>query len=97
MDCDLVVALGQAGVDGQTLFARRSSQPIGHALRLDRSPRRAFAPGEKVRTQFLELPQVRQTHAVLGCQLDCSWGYEHGVNEHQVAVGCLCADVSAEV
>jgi secernin len=89
MDCDLVVALEQTGVAGQTLFARRSRQPLGHALRLDRSSRRAFAPGEKVRTQFLELPQARQTHAVLGCQLDGSWGYDHGVNEHQVAVGCL--------
>jgi dipeptidase len=89
MDCDLVVALAQAGVDGQTLFGRRSNPPSERGSRLHRIAGRAFAPGEKVRTQFLELPQTRQTHAVLGCQPDCCWGYEHGVNEYQVAMGCL--------
>jgi dipeptidase len=89
MDSDGVVALAGATVDGQTLFGQRSRRPSGRGPGLCRIPGRAFAAGEKLGTQFLELPQVRQTYGVLGCQPDGSWGYEHGVNEHQVAVGCL--------
>jgi hypothetical protein len=89
MECDAVVALARATVDGQTLFGQKISAPGGPSLLLRRTPGRACAPDEKLSTPFLELPQARQTHAVLGFQRDGSWGYEFGVNEHQVAVGCL--------
>jgi secernin len=89
MECDAVVALARATVNGQTLFAQNRDTRGGQTLQLCRTPGRAGAPDEKVRTRFLELPQARQTYAVLGCQVETSWGYEFGVNEHQVAVGCL--------
>jgi secernin len=89
MECDAVVALARATVDGQTLFGRKSRSPSGHFAPLCRVPGRACAPDEKLRTEYLELPQARQTYSVLGCQPEESWGYEHGFNEHQVAVGCM--------
>ena len=36
----------------------------------------------------VQLPQVRQTCTVLASQPEDCWGYQHGLNEHQLAVGC---------
>ncbi|HEV3259376.1 MAG TPA: carcinine hydrolase/isopenicillin-N N-acyltransferase family protein [Gemmataceae bacterium] len=88
MGGDLVVALGRATVDGITLFGQNSDQPARQCQVLRRTPGRAFAADEKVRTQFLELPQARQTWTVLGGQPEGRWGYTHGVNEHGLAAGC---------
>ena len=40
-----------------------------------------------VRCQYLEVPQVAETHAVIGSQPHWLWGLEHGVNTHRVAIG----------
>jgi dipeptidase len=48
---------------------------------------RPFELGEKVRTQCLELPQARRTYSVLGSQAPGVWGYDHGLNDQQVAMG----------
>ena len=88
MASDMVVALGKTTVDGRTLFGHNSGRPPGEGQWLCRTPGRAFAAGEKVRTQHLELPQARQTWGVLGSQSRGTWGYHHGVNEHGVAIGC---------
>jgi secernin len=37
----------------------------------------------------LLIPQVRRTWTVLGTQPPGAWGFDHGVNEHQVVAGCL--------
>src|SRR5262249_53890033 len=63
MASDMVVALARATAGGQTLFGHNSNAPGGLPPSLARLPGRAFAPGEKVRATYLELPQVRQTHA----------------------------------
>ncbi len=86
--CDLAVALGRATADGQALFGHNVGRPPGEAQALVREPGRSFAPGEKVRTAHLELPQVRQTFTAVGGRPAGAWGYRHGVNEHGVAVGC---------
>jgi dipeptidase len=88
MGSDLVVALGQATVNGQTLFGQNCHRPAGETLALRRVPGKTFAPDETVKTAHAELPQVRQTYTALGAQAPGDWGYQHGVNEHQVAAGC---------
>ncbi len=88
MRCDMVVALGRAAADGHARFGQNISRPAGPWLALHRSPGRAFAPGEAVQTQRLPVPQVRQTHTVVGCRPARCWGYYHGLNEHGVAAGC---------
>src|SRR5436190_145940 len=87
MGCDIWVALGPATADGQTLFALNSHHHARQPQTLRRCPGRAFAPGEVVRASGLELPQARQTCAVLAGACDGRWGYEHGVNEHHLAAG----------
>lgn len=88
MTGDMVVALGSSTADGSTLFAHNSSQPPRQFQVLKRVAGQAFSAGEKVRAALMEIPQVRQTHTVLGSRPVGSWGYSHGVNEHGLAVGC---------
>ena len=66
MGCDIVVALGRATVEGNTLFGHNCDRPARQCQALHRTPGQSYAPGEKVRTQGLELPQARQTYTVLG-------------------------------
>lgn len=90
MGGDLVVALGRATVDGHTLFGHNSRRPLRVPLGLHRTAGRGFAMGEKTRTQYLVLPQARQTCSVVGLRPAGVWGYDHGVNEHGVAIGWAC-------
>jgi secernin len=87
MGGDTVVALGRATVDGYTLLGHNSDRPVGESQRLCQTPGRSHSAGEMVPAQCIQLPQARQTYAVLGHQPAGLWGYTHGVNEHGVAVG----------
>jgi dipeptidase len=87
MASDMVVALGRATAEGQTLFGHNCNRPPDEGLALVREPGRPFAPGEAVRLGHLVLPQVRHTCTVLACRRPGQWGYVHGVNEYGVAVG----------
>jgi dipeptidase len=85
MASDMVVALGPATVDGQTLFGHNSGRPWQERQSFCRVPGREFAPGEKV--PGLGLPQARHTYTVLAAQSDGCWGYTQGVNDQGVALG----------
>jgi secernin len=87
MASDMVVALARATAEGQTLFGHNCNLPAGEGLALVRQPGRSFAPGETVGLAGAVLPQVRRTCTVLACRRAGQWGYDHGVNEHGVAVG----------
>jgi secernin len=87
MGSDMVVALGRATAYGRTLLGHNCGRPEQECQRLRRTPGRSFAPGEKVSTGMIELPQARTTFTVLGSQADGMWGYHHGVNEMKVAAG----------
>jgi secernin len=88
MGSDMVVALGPATVDGQTLFGHNSDRPLRERQSIRRIPGRELAPDEKVKTNSLELPQARHTYTVLGAQPEGCWGYTQGVNDQGVAAGC---------
>ncbi len=87
MGCDMVTALPAATLRGQTFFGHNSNRPTDEPQALVRLARRSFAPGEIVQTRHCPLPQVRQTWTVLGSGPAGSWGLQHGLNEHGVAVG----------
>ncbi len=87
LGCDIVVALGAATTDGQTLWGKNSDRPRGECQTVLRVPGRRHAGDEKVHTQFLNIPQARETYSGLGSRPDGIWGFEHGVNEHQLVVG----------
>ncbi|GIW40867.1 MAG: dipeptidase [Candidatus Binatia bacterium] len=85
--CDSLVALGRATADGSTLFAKNSDRPATEAQPLSFVPRERHEAGAKLRCQYIEIEQVPETAAVLGSRPYWLWGFEHGVNEHRVAIG----------
>jgi secernin len=88
MGFDMVVALPGTTPDGQTLFGQNGSRPADEGQALHRQPAQAHAHGQTLIFGPLALSQVRQTHAVVGWQAGCRWGYRNGVNEHRVVAGC---------
>jgi dipeptidase len=89
MACDIVVALGRATAERQTLFGQNSDSRQWPSPGLVRAPGRQAALGERVRTQFRDLDQARQTFTLIGSQPEGWWGFTHGVNEHAVAIGTV--------
>ncbi len=85
--CDTLVALGPHTAGGAALFAKNSDRPPAECQPLFSAPRRAYPPGATLRCQYIEIPQARETLAVLGSRPWWLWGFEHGVNECRVAVG----------
>jgi len=87
MGCDTLVALGAVTRDGVTLFGKNSDRPPDECQRIVQVPRAKHAPGSTLRCQNLIIPQAAETAAVVGSQPHWLWGFEHGVNEHRVAIG----------
>jgi secernin len=96
MASDMVVALARATLDGFALFGHNSNRPRGEGASLVLTPGREHAPGEVVRASAIELPQVRQTWAVLAGRPGDAWGCTHGVNEKGVAIGCTPIETQLE-
>ena len=87
VSCDTLVVLGADARNGHTIFAKNSDRPPTECQPLHVAPRISHAPGSTVRCQYLEVPQVEETLAVLGSRPWWLWGFEHGVNEARVAIG----------
>ncbi len=88
MGFDMVVALPGTTPEGQTLFGHNGSRPANEGQALHLQPSKPHSHGETLLFGTLALPQVRQTHAVVGWQAGGRWGYQHGLNEHRVVAGC---------
>ncbi len=87
ISCDSLVALGSATADGAVLFAKNSDRPETECQPLLQVPRHTHARGARLRCTYSEIPQVAETARVLGSRPFWCWGFEHGLNEHGVAVG----------
>ncbi|NKB69896.1 MAG: hypothetical protein GKR89_22720 [Candidatus Latescibacteria bacterium] len=85
--CDTMVAPPTATRHGQMLFAKNSDRPWDECQPLELHPRREHAAGTGAGTQFVDVPQVATTYRHVGSRPWWCWGYEHGFNEHQVAIG----------
>jgi dipeptidase len=69
------------------LFAKNSDRPAGECQPLVQVPRRAHPAGASLRCQYIEIAQVATTAAMIGSRPFWLWGFEHGLNEHGVAIG----------
>lgn len=87
LGCDTMVALGTATRDGSTILAKNSDREVGECQVLQQYARAAHPEGAVLRCQYLEIPQARETFAMIGSRPYWLWGFEHGVNEHRVAIG----------
>lgn len=85
--CDTMVALPGATARGIVLFAKNSDRDPNEAQVLTYVPRTQHPEGAVVRCTNMEVPQVRETYAVLLSRPFWMWGCEMGVNEHGVVMG----------
>lgn len=85
--CDTLVAVGAESADGVTVFAKNSDRKALEAQPFVQLPAAAHPPGSSVRCTHVEIPQVAETYRVMGHSPWWVWGFEHGVNEHGVAIG----------
>jgi secernin len=70
-----------------TLFAKNSDRKGGECQPLLQFAEARHPPRARVRCTHIEIPQVAETYRVLGHSPWWVWGFEHGVNEHGVAIG----------
>jgi secernin len=84
--CDTIVAMSEEGRP-RMVFGKNSDRPLDEAQPLASVPRQTHPAGAHVRCQYLTIPQVLETYAVLGSRPWWMWGYEQGVNEHGVVIG----------
>lgn len=85
--CDSLVARGSRTADGATLFAKNSDRRGREAQPFVQFPAAYHPRGARVRCTHVEIDQVAETYRVMGHSPAWCWGFEHGVNEHGVAIG----------
>jgi dipeptidase len=78
--CDTLCAIGPDGA----LFAKNSDRPSAEVQLIESHPARLS--GGQLRTTHIEVPDAGAL-AVVGARPEWGWGFEHGVNEHGVAIG----------
>ncbi len=85
--CDSLVARGSRTADGATIFAKNSDRRGREAQPFVQFPEAYHPRGSTVRCSHIEIDQVAETYRVMGHSPAWCWGFEHGVNEHGVAIG----------
>lgn len=85
--CDTMIALGSLTASGRVTLAKNSDREPNEAQYLTEVPSADHALGALVKCTYVEIPQVRHTHAVIGSRPWWIWGFEHGVNEKGLAIG----------
>ena len=85
--CDTFVALGNASKDGTTIFGKNSDRPYDEVQLIVYVPHTKHEDGEILKCTYIEIPQVKETEAVLLSQPWWMWGAEMGTNEHGVVIG----------
>jgi secernin len=85
--CDTIVALSGATATGGVLFGKNSDRERNEAQTVEFFAGAHHADGARLNCTYIDIPQVRQTFAVLLCRPFWIWGAEMGANEHGVVVG----------
>jgi secernin len=85
--CDTMVVLAPHTRNGATILAKNSDRSPYECQQLAQLAHRAHPKGGTVHCQYLEIPQVAETAAVIGSRPFWLWGFEHGLNEYGVAIG----------
>lgn len=79
--------MADATADGSVILAKNSDREPNEAHEVTLVPAAEHADGARLRCTYLEIPQVRRTHAVLLAKPYWIWGAEMGANEHGVVIG----------
>jgi len=76
-----------SGSGATALYGKNSDRKEGECQPLLQFPEAAHPRGSTVQCTHVAIPQVAETYRVLGHSPWWVWGFEHGVNEHGVAIG----------
>lgn len=85
--CDTMVARATATANGGLIFAKNSDREANEAQAICAYPAVEYAPGERLTCTYIEIPQVRRTHAVLLSRPYWMWGAEMGANDQGLVIG----------
>lgn len=85
--CDSLCARGSRTADRATLFAKNSDRRGREPQPFVQIPAARHPRGSRVRCTHVEIDQVAETYRVMGHSPAWCWGFEHGVNEHGLAIG----------
>ena len=85
--CDTFVVLPPFTADGSVIFGKNSDREPNEAQALEHHPAQAYPAGQTVKCTYMEIPQVRETHAVLLSRPFWMWGAEMGANDKGVVIG----------
>jgi dipeptidase len=85
--CDTFIVQGRLMASGRTTLAKNSDREPNEAQYLETFAAADHAPGGTLRCTYVEIPQVAHTYAMIGSRPWWMWGFEHGVNEHGLAIG----------
>ena len=85
--CDSVVATGAETASGRTLYAKNSDRKGDECQPFVQHAEAWHSPEARLRCTHREIPQVPETYRVMGHSPWWVWDFEHGVNEHAVAIG----------
>lgn len=82
--CDTYVAQIDATTDSRLIFGKNSDRPAGEIQPLRRVPARE--KGDRLHLAYVSVPD-EAAYAHLGSSPFWCWGYEFGINEHNVTIG----------
>jgi dipeptidase len=85
--CDSVVATGLHTKSGQTLFGKNSDRKAGECQPFIQFAHSQYPVGAELSCTHISIPQVPETNRIMGHSPWWVWGFEHGVNEHGLAIG----------
>ncbi|MBW2270221.1 MAG: C69 family dipeptidase [Deltaproteobacteria bacterium] len=85
--CDSLVAAPTQTASGRTLYGKNSDRKGEECQPFVQFPAAHYARGSQLRCTHIEIPQVAESYRVMGHSPWWVWGFEHGVNEHAVAIG----------
>ncbi len=85
--CDTFVALPNVTLDAKLIFAKNSDRPGGEIQEVVSFPAQQHAAGDTQLCTYLQIPQARQTFAVILSKPRWMWGAEMGANDHGVVIG----------
>lgn len=85
--CDTFVALPPSTADGSIIFGKNSDREPNEAQALEYYPAQTYSKGDMLRCTYINIPQARETYAVLLGRPFWMWGAEMGANDNGVVIG----------
>lgn len=85
--CDTFIAMPDVTCDGSVIFGKNSDREPNEAQQVVLLPAMDHPEGSQLKCTYIEIPQVRHTHAVLLSKPFWMWGAEMGANDKGVVIG----------